>query len=100
MDQHIITGIQLLPFFCLFQEYSEWKKGVADVHLPSVYINRMDYLTSYVRAVTDATEELCDLILTSYRDKLSMFCKGGEFILYYQLYIICALAALGQIEIS
>ncbi|GAA6218240.1 tripartite motif-containing protein 16-like [Lates japonicus] len=59
------------------QEYSEWKKGVADVCLPSVYINRMDHLTSYVQVVTDATQELCDLILSSYKDKLSMFCKGG-----------------------
>ncbi|XP_023265880.1 tripartite motif-containing protein 16-like isoform X2 [Seriola lalandi dorsalis] len=59
------------------QEYSDWKKGVADVRLPNVYVNRMDYLTSYVQVVTDATQELCDLILSSYRDKLSMFCKGG-----------------------
>ncbi|XP_040919490.1 tripartite motif-containing protein 16-like isoform X2 [Toxotes jaculatrix] len=60
------------------QEYSEWKKGVADTCLPSVYINRMDHLTSYVQVVTDTTQELCDLILSSYRDKLSMFCKGTK----------------------
>ncbi|XP_039977457.1 E3 ubiquitin-protein ligase TRIM16-like [Xiphias gladius] len=59
------------------QEYSEWKKRAADVRLPSVYINRMDHLTSYVNVVTDATQELCDLILSFYSDKLSVFCKGG-----------------------
>ncbi|XP_058509694.1 tripartite motif-containing protein 16-like [Solea solea] len=59
------------------QEYSEWKKGVADTGLPSVYINCMDRLTSYVHVLTDATQELCDLILSSYRDKLTMFCECG-----------------------
>ncbi|XP_029365308.1 E3 ubiquitin-protein ligase TRIM16-like [Echeneis naucrates] len=58
-------------------EYTEWKKGTADVHLPSVYINRMNHLTSFVQVVTDATQELCELILSSYRDKLSTFGKGG-----------------------
>ncbi|XP_070779277.1 tripartite motif-containing protein 16-like [Enoplosus armatus] len=59
------------------QEYSEWKKGVADVCLPLAYINRMDHLNSYVQVVTDATQELCDLILSSYRDKLNLIWKSG-----------------------
>ncbi|XP_051243890.1 tripartite motif-containing protein 16-like isoform X1 [Dicentrarchus labrax] len=59
------------------QEYSEWKKGMADVCLPTVYINRMDHLTSYVQVVTDATQELCDLILSSYREKLNLIWKSG-----------------------
>ncbi|XP_053194446.1 E3 ubiquitin-protein ligase TRIM16-like [Scomber japonicus] len=59
------------------QEYSEWRKGEADVCLPSVYINRMDHLTSYVQVVTDATQELCDLILSCYREKLSEICRSG-----------------------
>ncbi|XP_074512669.1 tripartite motif-containing protein 16-like [Sebastes fasciatus] len=59
------------------QEYSEWKKGVADVCLPSPYVNRMDHLTSYVQVVTDATQELCDLIVSSYKDKLKCVCKSG-----------------------
>uniref|UniRef100_A0A8P4GL34 B30.2/SPRY domain-containing protein n=1 Tax=Dicentrarchus labrax TaxID=13489 RepID=A0A8P4GL34_DICLA len=58
------------------QEYSEWKKGMADVCLPTVYINRMDHLTSYVQVVTDATQELCDLILSSYREKLNLIWKS------------------------
>ncbi|XP_034448175.1 tripartite motif-containing protein 16-like isoform X2 [Hippoglossus hippoglossus] len=59
------------------QEYSEWRKGASDVGLPSVHINRMDHLTSYVQVLMDPTQELCDVILSSYRDQLSMFCKGG-----------------------
>ncbi|CAB1451308.1 unnamed protein product [Pleuronectes platessa] len=59
------------------QEYSEWRKAASDVGLPSVPINRMDHLTSYVQALTGPTQELCDVILSSYRDQLSMFLKGG-----------------------
>ncbi|XP_060946628.1 E3 ubiquitin-protein ligase TRIM16-like [Limanda limanda] len=59
------------------QEYSEWRKGASDVGLPSVHINRMDHLTSYVQVLTGPTQELCDGILSSYRDQLSMFFKGG-----------------------
>ncbi|XP_029945698.1 tripartite motif-containing protein 16-like protein [Salarias fasciatus] len=59
------------------QEHSEWRKAVTDVSVPGVHIARMDHLTSYVQAVTDATEELCNLIVTSYRQKLSTICKEG-----------------------
>lgn len=59
------------------QEYTEWKKGVADVCLPTAYMNRMDHLTSYVQVVTDATQELCDLIVCSYREKLNLIWKSG-----------------------
>lgn len=47
-----------------------------------MYINRMDHLTSYVQVVTDATQELCDLILSCYREKLSTICKSGGCIYY------------------
>ncbi|KAM3598826.1 uncharacterized protein V6R79_023108 [Siganus canaliculatus] len=60
------------------QEYSEWKKRVADVCLPTVNINRMDHLTSYVRVLTDATQELSDLILSSYREKMNLVWKSGD----------------------
>ncbi|XP_078141095.1 tripartite motif-containing protein 16-like isoform X2 [Centroberyx gerrardi] len=59
------------------KEYSEWKKGVVDVCLPGVYVNLMDHLASFSHVVTDATQELCDQILSSYRDKLMTVCKSG-----------------------
>ncbi|XP_030262442.1 tripartite motif-containing protein 16-like [Sparus aurata] len=59
------------------QEYCEWKKGVADVCVPTVYLTRMDHLNSYVQVVTDATDELCDLILSSYREKLNLIWENG-----------------------
>ncbi|CAN9505668.1 unnamed protein product [Ophioblennius macclurei] len=57
------------------QEHSEWKKAVTDVSVPDVHISRMDHLTSYGQVVTDATQEMCNLIVTSYRQKLSSICK-------------------------
>lgn len=74
-------------FFYLIQEYSEWKKGATDVGLPTAYINPMDHLTSYVQVVTDATQELCDLILSSYREKLNLVWKSGECLSYCTLYL-------------
>lgn len=61
-----------------FQEYGEWKKGAADFSLPTVPVSSMDGLTSYVEVVTAATRELCDLILSSYREKNSLTWKHAE----------------------
>lgn len=59
------------------QEYSEWTKREVHSCVPSVHINRMDHLTSYVQAVTDASQELCDLIFSTYKEKLSSICNSG-----------------------
>lgn len=61
-----------------FQECTEWKKGAADLSLPTVCINNMDHLASYVEVVKDATQELRDLILSSYREKMSPTWKHEE----------------------
>lgn len=77
----------MLLLFCLFQEFSEWKKGAADVRLPTANINRMDHLSSYVQVVTDATQELCDLILGSYREKLNLAWKSSVYhVVYFTLH--------------
>uniref|UniRef100_A0A3B4ZET7 Otopetrin 2 n=1 Tax=Stegastes partitus TaxID=144197 RepID=A0A3B4ZET7_9TELE len=60
------------------QEYSEWTKRELDACVPSVHINRMDHLTSYVQVVTDATQELCELILSTYKEKLKTICSSGN----------------------
>lgn len=65
----------MLTFFCLYQEYSEWKISAEDVSLPSPNIDHMDHLLSYLQVVTDSTQELCHLILSS--NKLRI-CKSGE----------------------
>ncbi|XP_023120063.1 tripartite motif-containing protein 16-like [Amphiprion ocellaris] len=59
------------------QEYSEWTKREVNSCVPSVHINRIDHLTSYVHAVTDASQELRDLILSTYKEKLSSICNSG-----------------------
>lgn len=63
----------------VFQDYSEWKRGISDLSLPTVHINRMDHLTSYVQEVTDAVEELCDLIHKSYEKKVNLTKKSCEY---------------------
>ncbi|KAM4531341.1 tripartite motif-containing protein 16-like protein isoform 2-T2 [Odontesthes bonariensis] len=63
------------------QDYTEWKKEEAEICVPNVYINRTDNLNSYTQAVTDVTQELCDLIFSSYREKLSMICQGNRSVM-------------------
>lgn len=58
------------------QEYSEWKRGASDDCLPAAHKNRMEHLTSYVEVVTDITQELRDLILSSYKEKLDLLWKS------------------------
>ncbi|KAA8585162.1 hypothetical protein FQN60_003856, partial [Etheostoma spectabile] len=38
-------------------------------------VNHMDHLTSHVQEVADATQELCVLIFSSYKEKLTCICK-------------------------
>lgn len=75
---HLI--LRLVSPQCLMccQECTEWKKGAADVSLPTVCINNMDHLASYVEVVVDATQELRDLVLSSYREKTSLTRKHEE----------------------
>lgn len=61
---------------CLRQEFANLKKGIPEVILPVVCVNRMDHLTSYVQEVTDVTQELCGLIRSTYMKTLTW--KTGE----------------------
>ncbi|XP_028310940.1 tripartite motif-containing protein 16-like [Gouania willdenowi] len=63
------------------QEYSEWKKGETDVCVPRVSVTRMTHLTSYAQVVTDATQELCEMISSSYRKKLSTINKSTKLMM-------------------
>ncbi|XP_068605933.1 tripartite motif-containing protein 16-like [Brachionichthys hirsutus] len=58
-------------------EYSEWKRGATDACLPAACTNHTGHLASYVRVVTDTTRELCDRILSSFRDRLDLVLKSG-----------------------
>lgn len=70
-------------FSVMLQNYSGWEIGAADVRTPAVHISRTDYLHSYGRAVADVTQELCDLVLHSYSEKMSMLCKSGKLFSYH-----------------
>ncbi|XP_075880446.1 tripartite motif-containing protein 16-like [Nelusetta ayraudi] len=59
------------------QEYADWKKGIPEVCLPAVCVNRMDHLTSYVQEVTDATQKLCGLIRSTNMKTFTLAWKTG-----------------------
>ncbi|KAJ8377678.1 hypothetical protein AAFF_G00255230 [Aldrovandia affinis] len=60
------------------QEYSEWRKEAVDVSLPGVYIGLTDRLTCFSQVVSESTQELCDLLVTTYRDKLKQTSKKDK----------------------
>lgn len=62
------------------KDYTEWVNGLTDLSVPAVHISPMDHLQSCVQAVTDVTQELCDLIMESYSEKVNMICKNGELV--------------------
>lgn len=66
---------------CVLQEYADWKQGIPEVCLPAVCLNRMDHLTSYVQEVTDATQQLCGLIRSTYMKTFTLAWKTGESVL-------------------
>ncbi|KAM4716874.1 tripartite motif-containing protein 16-like isoform 2-T2 [Anableps anableps] len=59
------------------KNYTNWNEGLTDISMPAVHISRMDHLQSCAQAVTDVTQELCDLIMESYSEKMSTICKSG-----------------------
>ncbi|XP_073346072.1 tripartite motif-containing protein 16 [Pagrus major] len=60
------------------QEYSEWKKEATDISLPGVYIGLMDRLNSFSRVIVDSTQELCDMLVSSYIEKVKETCKNDK----------------------
>lgn len=46
--------------------------------MPTVHISQMDHLQSWAQAVTDVTQDLCDLIMESYSEKMNIISKSGE----------------------
>uniref|UniRef100_A0A8C7P868 B30.2/SPRY domain-containing protein n=1 Tax=Oncorhynchus mykiss TaxID=8022 RepID=A0A8C7P868_ONCMY len=57
------------------QEYSEWKTGAVDVCLPGLYVGLTDRLASFSCLLTESTQELCDQLKATYRDKLKDICR-------------------------
>ncbi|XP_027898474.1 tripartite motif-containing protein 16-like isoform X1 [Xiphophorus couchianus] len=59
------------------KDYTEGKKGLIDICMSTVHISRMHHLHSWAQAVTDVTQELCDLIMESYSEKMNMVSKSA-----------------------
>ncbi|PWA17815.1 hypothetical protein CCH79_00008373, partial [Gambusia affinis] len=62
---------------CMEQDYTEGKKGLIDICMPTVHISQMDHLQSWAQAVTDVTQDLCDLIMESYSEKMNIISKSA-----------------------
>ncbi|XP_053495669.1 tripartite motif-containing protein 16-like [Ictalurus furcatus] len=60
------------------QEYSQWRKTSSDVSLPEVCVTQTDRLQSFGRIITHTTQELCDILLTAYRNSLKEFCTTDD----------------------
>ncbi|KAK2866785.1 hypothetical protein Q7C36_002841 [Tachysurus vachellii] len=60
------------------QEYSQWRKTSLDVSLPEVCVTQTDRLQSFSRIITQTTQELCDTLLTTYRNSLKEFCTDDK----------------------
>ncbi|CAI9575435.1 unnamed protein product, partial [Staurois parvus] len=66
---------------CFLQEYCEFKKSMGDDTIPSVYIGLKDKLSGIRKVVTESTEKLIQLLLTSYTDTLQEFAKEDELLI-------------------
>ncbi|KAI4900561.1 hypothetical protein NFI96_026743 [Prochilodus magdalenae] len=60
------------------QEYTDWRKGLVDVTLPGVYISLIDQLATFSNAVKETTQQLCELVLSTYNVQLKEFCKSEK----------------------
>uniref|UniRef100_A0A1A8N1F1 Tripartite motif-containing 16 n=2 Tax=Nothobranchius TaxID=28779 RepID=A0A1A8N1F1_9TELE len=60
------------------QEYANWKKDAADGSLPGIYIGLMDRLDSFSQVVIESTQELCEILLSSYIEKVKETCKNDK----------------------
>ncbi|XP_072523630.1 tripartite motif-containing protein 16 [Salminus brasiliensis] len=60
------------------QEYSQWRKSSRDVCVPAVCTSLTDHLQSFNSIITHTTQELCDSVLTSYRNTLKQACTTGD----------------------
>ncbi|XP_067914742.1 tripartite motif-containing protein 16-like protein [Heterodontus francisci] len=71
------------------QEFCEWKKNRSDDMLPSVYIGLMDKIAGISVAVAELTENIKQLLQTSYKEKLKAFAKEEKLGFKTTVAVIC-----------
>ncbi|XP_067860389.1 tripartite motif-containing protein 16-like protein [Heptranchias perlo] len=72
------------------QEFCEWKKSSPDDMLPSVYIGLIDKLAGISAAVSESTENIKQLLQTSYKEKLKAFAKEEKLGFKLTVAVICS----------
>ncbi|XP_078426809.1 tripartite motif-containing protein 16-like protein isoform X1 [Cetorhinus maximus] len=89
--QQVEALMKLKSSVQFLQEFCEWKKSRPDDKLPSVYIGLIDKLAGISVAVSESTENIKQLLQTSYKEKLKAFSKEEKLGFKTTVAVICAL---------
>ncbi|KAM4715567.1 tripartite motif-containing protein 16 [Anableps anableps] len=60
------------------QEYAEWKKEATDNSLSGIYVGLEDRLDSFSQVIQDSTRNLCDMLVSTYIQKVKEKCNNNE----------------------
>lgn len=60
------------------QEYAEWKKETSDNSPSGIYIGLEDRLDSFSHVIEESTKNLCDMLVSTYIQKVKEKCNNGE----------------------
>lgn len=60
------------------QEYAEWKKEATDNSLSGIYVGLEDRLDSFSQVIQESTSNLCDMLVSTYIQKVKEKCNNGE----------------------
>ncbi|XP_048410708.2 tripartite motif-containing protein 16-like protein isoform X2 [Stegostoma tigrinum] len=89
--QEVEALIKLKNRVQFLQEFCEWNKSRPDDMLPSVYIGLIDKLSGISAAVSESTENIKQLLQTSYKEKLNAHSKEVQLGFKTTVAVICAL---------
>ncbi|XP_038130112.1 tripartite motif-containing protein 16 [Cyprinodon tularosa] len=60
------------------QEYAEWKKETSDNSPSGIYIGLEDRLDSFSNVIEESTKNLCDMLVSTYIQKVKEKCNNDE----------------------
>ncbi|XP_014872195.1 tripartite motif-containing protein 16 [Poecilia latipinna] len=60
------------------QEYAEWKKEATDNSLSGIYVGLEDRLDSFSQVIQESTSNLCDMLVSTYVQKVKEKCNNDE----------------------
>lgn len=60
------------------QDYAEWKKEATDNSLSGIYVGLEDHLGSFSQVIQESTSKLCDMLVSTYIQKVKEKCSNDE----------------------